>query len=107
MRDDEFTEFYERHVRTLWAYIAKCSGNRSTAEDIVQEAFLRIMTADLPRDMTPEHRKHYLYKIATNLLRKHKGAAHHQGIAELSIEAPRANLDNVLAVRKAINGMKR
>src|SRR4029453_3212012 len=106
MRDDEFCQFYEQHARQLWAYMTKCSGSRSAADDIVQEAFLRMMTADLPRDMTPEHRKRYLYKIATNLLRRHKGALRHESTDNLPIEAPRVHLDDVLAVRQAIKGMR-
>jgi hypothetical protein len=52
MSHDEFRAFYEEHARRLWAYVAKLSGCQSTADDIVQEAFLRMMTANLPINMS-------------------------------------------------------
>jgi DNA-directed RNA polymerase specialized sigma24 family protein len=88
MSHDGFHAFYEEHARRLWAYVAKLSGCQSTADDIVQEAFLRMITANLPTNMSQEHRKHYLYKIATNLARRRVGARHHEDIAELRLEAP-------------------
>jgi RNA polymerase sigma-70 factor (ECF subfamily) len=106
MSNDEFRAFYEEHARWLWAYVAKLSGCQSTADDIVQEAFLRMMTANLPINMSQEHRKHYLYKVATNLTRR-AAARHHEDIAELKIEAPAEHHDDILVVRQAMGRMRR
>jgi RNA polymerase sigma-70 factor (ECF subfamily) len=107
MSHDEFRAFYEEHARRLWAYVAKLSGCQSAADDIVQEAFLRMMTAKLPINMSQEHRKHYLYKVATNLARRRAGARHHEDIAELTIEAPAEHHDDILLVREAMERMRR
>jgi RNA polymerase sigma-70 factor (ECF subfamily) len=106
MRDDDFRAFYEKHARRLWAYVAKCSGRPPLADDVVQEAFIRMLAANLPVEMTEEHRKNYLYKIATNLL--HRGARSPR-YEELPgrLEAPRESLDDVVAVRRAMNGLGR
>jgi RNA polymerase sigma-70 factor (ECF subfamily) len=70
MNDEAFAAFYERTARPLWAYLAKASGNGSLADDLVQETFLRFLTAEL-RDEGEVAYRQYLFKIGTNLLRDH------------------------------------
>jgi RNA polymerase sigma-70 factor (ECF subfamily) len=69
MGEDEFRLFYDRHARPLWAYLARISGHREAADDLLQEAFYRFLRADTARLESDAHRKHYLYRIATNLVR--------------------------------------
>lgn len=68
MTEDEFRLFYDRHARPLWAYLSRLTGDRHAADDLLQEAFYRLLRAhaDFASDA---HRKHYLYRIATNLVR--------------------------------------
>jgi RNA polymerase sigma-70 factor (ECF subfamily) len=40
----------------------------SRTDDLLQETYLRFLQAQLPSDMAGEHRKNYLFRIATNLL---------------------------------------
>ncbi|MGE5113988.1 MAG: RNA polymerase sigma factor [Acidobacteriaceae bacterium] len=70
MNDEAFAAFYQRTARNLWAYVAKVSGNAALADDLVQESYLRFLTADL-RDEGEVAYRQYLFKIATNLLRDH------------------------------------
>ncbi len=70
MDEVEFRAFYERTCRPLWAYLARASGSGSLADDLAQESYLRLLRAKL-RPASEEHRKNYLFKIATNLLRDH------------------------------------
>ena len=70
MNDEAFAGFYQRTARNLWAYVAKVSGNSALADDLVQEAYLRFLTANL-RDEGEVAYRQYLFKIATNLLRDH------------------------------------
>ena len=70
MNDEAFAGFYERTARALWAYLAKVSGNATLAEDLVQETYLRFLTAELRDDGEIAYRQ-YLFKIGTNLLRDH------------------------------------
>ncbi|HEX5475139.1 MAG TPA: sigma-70 family RNA polymerase sigma factor [Vicinamibacterales bacterium] len=68
MTEDEFRAFYDRTSRTLWAYLSRISGNRQTAEDLLQEAYYRLLRAGATFE-SDDHRRHYLYRIATNLVR--------------------------------------
>jgi RNA polymerase sigma-70 factor, ECF subfamily len=75
MQEETFRLFYNRTARPLHAYLAATLHDRSLADDLLQEAFLRFLQADLPVSMEDEHRKNYLFRIATNLMRDHFRAA--------------------------------
>jgi DNA-directed RNA polymerase specialized sigma24 family protein len=75
MQEETFRLFYNRTARPLRAYLAATLHDRSLADDLLQEAFLRFLQADLPVSMEDEHRKNYLFRIATNLMRDHFRAA--------------------------------
>src|SRR3954451_5276203 len=69
-RDEErFRLFYERTARSLRAYLMRALCDISKADDLLQESYLRLLRAKLPVDMEDEHRKNYLFRIATNLLK--------------------------------------
>jgi RNA polymerase sigma-70 factor (ECF subfamily) len=70
LRMDEaaFQAFYEKTAPALWSYLRRVSGDRGAADDLLQESYLRFLRA--PLAPTEEaHRKNYLFRIATNLLR--------------------------------------
>src|SRR5690348_2768914 len=74
MQSDAFAAFYERSARPLWAYLARVSGDPALAEDLLQESYIRFLSADAPRtsDLDGEvAARRYLFRIATNLLRDH------------------------------------
>lgn len=66
-----FGLFYQRTVRALWAYLARASGDRALADDLTQEAYLRLLRAGFAGE-SEEHRRRYLFRIATNLLTDHR-----------------------------------
>lgn len=73
--DRTFEALYRRHGRQTWARLYRITGNGSTADDLLQRAFLRFLTeADARR--SEGELVSFLAKIATNLaldeLRKHK-----------------------------------
>jgi len=68
MDRDRFAAFYERSARPLWAYLARASGDPALADDLMQESFVRFLTAGSPGDGEVVSRK-YLFRIASNLLR--------------------------------------
>ena len=62
----EFSSFYRGASRALWSYVYRVTGNGADADDIVQEAFLRLLRADL--GPTEEDWRRYLYRVASNLV---------------------------------------
>jgi RNA polymerase sigma-70 factor, ECF subfamily len=68
-----FRAFYDRTARPLWAYLAAASGDRSLADDLTQEAFIRLLRADFQPE-SDEHLRRYLFRIAGNLLHDHRRA---------------------------------
>lgn len=68
MTEDEFRLFYDRNARPLWAYLSRIAGDRQAADDLLQESFYRFLRANVPLE-SDAHRKHYLFRIATNLVR--------------------------------------
>ena len=62
-----FAAFHAGTSRALRAYVYRVVGNPSDADDIVQEAFLRMLRADVPTD-DEEHLRRYLYRVASNLI---------------------------------------
>ena len=74
MDDEAFAAFYERSARSLWAYLARTSGDPSLAEDIMQESYVRFLCLENPPSYLSEGEvacRRYLFRIATNLLRDH------------------------------------
>jgi RNA polymerase sigma-70 factor (ECF subfamily) len=68
MDEDTFRAFYERTARGVWAYLARMTGDRPLADDLLQEAYYRFLRANATHD-TETHRRNSLYRIATNLAR--------------------------------------
>ena len=66
MDEDTFRAFYDRTARPVWVYLARITGDRSLADDLLQESYYRFLRAE--RSFTSDsHRCNYLYRIATNL----------------------------------------
>ncbi len=68
---EEFARFHEATARSLRGYLVRVTGSPSLAEDLAQEAYLRLLRSGLPPDATHEHRRNYLFRIATNLSTDH------------------------------------
>jgi RNA polymerase sigma-70 factor (ECF subfamily) len=68
MDEDAFRAFYERTARGVWAYLARVTGDRQLADDLLQETFYRFLRAAATHD-SETHRRNSLYRIATNLAR--------------------------------------
>ena len=68
MDEDAFRGFYDRTSRVLWAYLRRLTNDRTLADDLLQECYYRFLRAEVELE-SESHRRHYLFKIATNLVR--------------------------------------
>src|SRR5580704_12449880 len=68
MDEDTFRAFYDRTARGVWVYLARVTGDRQMADDLLQETFYRFLRAAATHD-SEIHRHNSLYRIATNLAR--------------------------------------
>ncbi|MDE3195759.1 MAG: RNA polymerase sigma factor [Acidobacteriota bacterium] len=68
MDEEAFRSFYDRTARSLWLYLARITGDRHQADDLLQEAFYRFLRADAVHE-SETHRRNSLFRIATNLAR--------------------------------------
>src|SRR5947207_8492878 len=72
MDESAFAAFYQRTARPVWAYLARVSGNTTLADDLLQESYLRFLSAaTAPWSAGEVACRQYLFRIATNLLRDH------------------------------------
>lgn len=70
MDEARFGLLYQQTARPLRAYLRRSCGDATLADDLVQEAYYRLLRSGFDRDDELEVRK-YLFRIASNLLRDH------------------------------------
>jgi RNA polymerase sigma-70 factor (ECF subfamily) len=68
MDEETFRAFYDRTARSVWAYLSRLTGDAHLADDLLQETYYRFLRVDRPFS-SEAHRRHYLFRIATNLVR--------------------------------------
>jgi RNA polymerase sigma-70 factor (ECF subfamily) len=67
MDEDAFRAFYDRTARQAWVYLYRATGDAALADDLLQETYYRLLRGRAVFD-SEEHRVHYLFRIAANLL---------------------------------------
>ena len=70
MDEAAFRHLYQRTARPLWAYLLRSCGDLALADDLLQEAYLRMLRSGFEGE-DDDRRRNYLFRIATNLLRDH------------------------------------
>ena len=68
--EDAFRTFYAETAPALRRYARRVSGDPSVADDVLQEAYLRLLQARIAVT-GPSDLRAYLFRIATNLLNDH------------------------------------
>jgi RNA polymerase sigma-70 factor (ECF subfamily) len=91
MDEDAFRAFYERTAKSVWLYLTKITRDAQLADDLLQETYYRFVRADRPFD-NDEHRKNYLFRIATNLVRD----GHRRRHGTLTVRVPDEDTPGVL-----------
>ena len=70
MNEAAFRHLYHRTARSLRAYLIRSCGNLATADDLLQETYLRMLRSGFAGE-SDDHRRNYLFRIASNLVRDH------------------------------------
>src|SRR3954452_19137931 len=68
MDEETFRAFYERTSRAVWIYLARVTGDRTLADDLLQETYYRFYKAGAAHQ-DEGHRRNSLFCIATNIAR--------------------------------------
>ena len=68
MDEETFRAFYERTARSVWIYLSRIAGDAQAADDLLQETYYRFLRAERTYS-SDAHRRNYLFRIATNLVR--------------------------------------
>lgn len=63
--ESEFQDLYRLLARPLWAYLYRLTGNAADADDLLQEAFCRMLATPLATREDGQLRA-YLFRVATN-----------------------------------------
>jgi RNA polymerase sigma-70 factor (ECF subfamily) len=110
MDEDAFRAFYERTAGALWGYLSRVSGDRQLADDLLQEAYYRLLKSKTAFD-SELHRRNYLYRIATNLVRDARRGprpAVDAGVDLASVASPDGHVseERRVDVRRALGRLK-
>jgi len=77
MDEETFRAFYDRTSRAVWVYLARVTGDRHLADDLLQETYYRFYKAGAAHH-DEGHRRNSLFCIATNIARDtHRRNARH------------------------------
>src|SRR5262245_41874848 len=110
MDEDAFRAFYDRTSGPLWGYLSRISGDRQIADDLLQEAYYRLLKSGASFE-SETHRRNYLYRVATNLVRDTKRGARplfdaSVEMADLPAAEGRASAEQRTDVRRALGRLK-
>ncbi len=103
MDEDGFGAFYERTSRPLWLYLARTSGDARLADDLLHEAYYRVLRSGTAFE-SDDHRRHYLFRVAANLVRD---THRRHGTQPVSASAPDEALVDATTERSAERAVDR
>lgn len=79
MSDDEFTQAVKQYSDTLFRVCYSCCKNRSDAEDLLQNVFLKLYRRDKPFS-GDEHIRNWLIRVAVNECRSYLASSWHRRV---------------------------
>jgi RNA polymerase sigma-70 factor, ECF subfamily len=112
MTEEAFRSFYELTSRPVWLYLARITGDRRLADDLLQEAYYRFLRTTTTFE-SDDHRRNYLFRIATNLAHDHRRRPRMPAVSveesEATLSAPAESADAIarrLDVTRAMARLK-
>jgi len=107
MNESEFRAFYEQTSVALIRYLTCITRRQDVAEDLMQEAYSRILTARLPA-MDERQMRSYLFRIASNLTYDRWRRSKEESLPEDLVDIPALgpHLDRSLGIRQAFDRLK-
>lgn len=107
MDEPAFDVFYKQTSRALLRYLVAVTRQPDIAEDVLQEAYCRLLTAR-HHEMDKQQARSYLFRIATNLVRDRWRRGKEFPLAENSEEVTptEPEFDDNLHVRQAFERLK-
>ena len=75
MDEETFRAFYDWTARPVWVYLSRMTGDAQLADDLLQEAYYRFLRSKRSYE-SDAHRRNYLFRIATNLVRDGRRRQH-------------------------------
>lgn len=100
MTEEAFRTFYELTARPVRAYLARLTGDERLADDLLQDTYYRFLRSTTAFE-SDEHRRRYLYRIATNLVHDHRRRPRIEVPSTITVDAHPAFSDPHLAERAA------
>ena len=100
MTEEAFRAFYELTARPVRVYLARMTNDDRLADDLLQETYYRFLKSRAVFD-NDDHRRRYLYRIATNLVHDHHRRPHVEVSVALTSDAHPTFSDPGLAERAA------
>ena len=86
MTEEAFRVFYELTARPVRVYLARMTGDDRLADDLLQETYYRFLRSNAAFE-SDDHRRHYLFRIATNLVHDHRRRPLFEVPATAAVEA--------------------
>jgi RNA polymerase sigma-70 factor (ECF subfamily) len=71
MTEEAFRAFYELTARPVRIYLSRTTGDERLADDLLQETYYRFLRTNATFE-SDDHRRRYLFRIATNLVNDHR-----------------------------------
>jgi RNA polymerase sigma-70 factor (ECF subfamily) len=101
MNEEAFRVFYEQTARSVWMYLVRMTGDSRLADDLLQESYYRFLRARASFE-SDDHRRNYLFRIATNLVRDHRRRPRTESApVESTDRLPASAIDDATADRVA------
>ena len=71
MTEEAFRTFYDLTARPVRVYLSRMTGDERLADDLLQETYYRFLRSTTAFE-SDDHRRRYLFRIATNLVNDHR-----------------------------------